>query len=62
VQKVLNPPANKKIYTTNPISLPMPEFFVLYNGVSPYPDEKTLKLSEAFESAASLGILEKEIP
>jgi len=52
----------KKIYTTNLIRLPRPEFFVLYNGVSPYPDEETLKLSEAFESAASLGIPEKGNP
>jgi predicted transposase/invertase (TIGR01784 family) len=53
---------DKKIYASNPIPLPRPEFFVLYNGVSPYPDEETLKLSEAFERAASLGIPEKEIP
>jgi predicted transposase/invertase (TIGR01784 family) len=52
----------KKTYTTKPIPLPRPEFFVLYNGVSPYPDEKTLKLSEAFEQATSLGIPEKEAP
>jgi predicted transposase/invertase (TIGR01784 family) len=50
---------NKKVYTTNRIPIPKPEFFVLYNGVSPYPDEKTLKLSEAFESTASLGIPER---
>jgi len=53
---------NKKIYTTKPIFLPRPEFFVLYNGVSPYPDEETLRLSEAFESTASLGITEKGNP
>jgi len=53
---------NKKIYTTNLIPLPRPEFFVLYNGISPYPDEETLRLSEAFESAASLGIPDKGIP
>jgi len=53
---------DKNIYTSRPILLPKPEFFVLYNGVSPYPDKKTLKLSEAFESAASLGITEKRNP
>jgi predicted transposase/invertase (TIGR01784 family) len=53
---------DKNIYTSRLIHLPKPEFFVLYNGVSPYPDEKILKLSEAFEQAASLGIPEKEIP
>jgi len=28
---------DKNIYTSRPIPLPKPEFFVLYNGVSPYP-------------------------
>jgi len=54
--------SDKNIYASRPIPLPRPEFFVLYNGLSPYPDEKVLKLSEVFETAASLGIPEKEIP
>jgi predicted transposase/invertase (TIGR01784 family) len=41
---------DKNIYTTRAISIPRPEFFVLYNGTSPYPDEEVLKLSDAFES------------
>jgi predicted hydrolase (HD superfamily) len=53
---------DKKIYRAQPLPLPRPEFVVLYNGESPYPDEKILKLSDAFESAASLGIAEKETP
>jgi len=53
---------DKKIYASKPIPLPRPEFFVLYNGVSPYPDEKILKLSDVFESVASLGIPETENP
>jgi hypothetical protein len=53
---------DKNIYTSRPIPLPRPEFFVLYNGESPYPDEKILKLSEAFETAASLGITEMGEP
>jgi len=53
---------DKKIYTSNLIPIPRPEFFVLYNGISPYPDEKTLKLSEVFESVVSLGIPEKGKP
>ena len=52
----------KTIYTSHLIPLPRPEFFVLYNGVAPYPDEKVLKLSEVFEQAASLGIPEKVNP
>jgi hypothetical protein len=40
----------KNIYASRLIRIPRPEFFVLYNGVSPYPDEELLKLSSAFES------------
>ena len=53
---------NKNLYTTHLIRIPRPEFFVLYNGKSPFPDEQTQKLSDAFEDPASLGIPEKEKP
>ena len=53
---------DKKIYSTKLIPIPRPEFFVLYNGVAPYPDEKTLKLSDAFESGESLGLPDKADP
>jgi hypothetical protein len=33
---------------------------VLYNGTAPYPDERVLKLSDAFEKTGSLGLPEKE--
>ena len=52
----------KGIYTNRLIPLPRPEFFVLYNGTSPYPDEAVLKLSDTFESGASLGLPEKRSP
>jgi predicted transposase/invertase (TIGR01784 family) len=39
-----------------------PQFFVLYNGVEPYPDEKVIKLSELFEKLESLGLPEKDTP
>jgi len=51
---------DRNIYATKRIRIPRPEFFVLYNGVEPYPDEKILKLSDAFESTAFLGLLERE--
>ena len=51
---------DKNIYSTRNIPIPWPEFFVLYNGVSPYPDEQVLRLSDAFEKTSSLGIPEKE--
>jgi hypothetical protein len=40
---------DKNIYTSRLIPVPRPEFFVLYNGVSPYPDDRLVKLSDAFE-------------
>ena len=53
---------DKGIYASNLLPLPRPEFYVLYNGVAAYPDEKVLKLSEAFESSASIGISEEGKP
>ncbi|MDR0474977.1 MAG: hypothetical protein LBH43_15045, partial [Treponema sp.] len=46
------------VYNSRLISVPRPEFFVLYNGTAPYPDEQILKLSDAFEKAGSLGLPE----
>ena len=47
---------DKTLYTSKPIRLPQPEFFVLYNGASPFPDKETLKLSDVYEHAASLVV------
>jgi predicted transposase/invertase (TIGR01784 family) len=54
--------ADKKIYSSTKIPIPQPEFFVLYNGVKPFPDEKTIKLSELFESTEGLILSKKEFP
>ena len=53
---------DKKIYSSKKIFVPKPEFFVLYNGLEPYPDEEYLKLSGSFENTASLGLAEKKKP
>jgi hypothetical protein len=53
---------DKNIYSTRPVPLPRPEFFVLYNGAAEYADETRLKLSDAFESCAPLGLPEKGSP
>ena len=53
---------DEKIYSSTKISIPKPEFFVLYNGVQPFPDEEIIKLSELFESTEGLGISKKELP
>jgi hypothetical protein len=52
----------RNIYSTKRLSIPRPEFFVLYNGTDPYPDEDVLCLSEAFESLRELGLAEKDPP
>ena len=38
----------RMIYRSTLFTIPTPEFYVLYNGVDDYPDEKTLRLSDAF--------------
>ena len=52
----------KNIYAKKRITLPRPEFFVLYNGTESFPDEEIHKLSDAFEKAESLGLPAKETP
>ena len=52
----------KTIYGTQLQRLPQPEFFVLYNRLAEYPDEKIIRLSDAYESIISLGLPEKEKP
>ena len=53
---------DRNLYASKQISIPRPEFFVLYNGLAPYPDEKTLRLSAMFEDTASLGLPAKGSP
>jgi hypothetical protein len=44
-EKLLEP---ESIYRTTEVKIPAPEFLILYNGESEYPDEKILRLSDAF--------------
>jgi hypothetical protein len=44
----------KKLYSSHPLSVPRPEFIVLYNGTAPYPDRKNLNLSDMFEKVEQL--------
>jgi hypothetical protein len=48
--------ADRRTFGGKKLTIPRPEFIVLYNGVEPYPDEGILKLSEAFADVSSLGI------
>ena len=47
---------DRNIYSTKRVALPRPEFFVLYNGEAPYPDEQVLRLSDAFLDPSELGV------
>ena len=40
-------PAKKKYYRSR-VQIPMPEFYVLYNGTDDYPTEDIMRLSESF--------------
>jgi hypothetical protein len=53
---------HKNIYSGKLIKLPWPEFFVLYNGLSPYPDESVIRLSDSFADLAASGISVPPLP
>ena len=53
---------NRDIYATKRIALPQPEFFVLYNGVAPCPDEQVIKLSDSFLDISVLGVADRDGP
>ena len=42
-------PESKTLYRKPLIKLPRPQFIVLYNGTADYPEQETLRLSDAFE-------------
>jgi hypothetical protein len=44
----------RNLYKSALEKVPAPEFIVLYNGTKPYPDQTTLKLSDAFKDALAL--------
>ena len=50
------------LYSSKQVSIPWPEFFVLYNGIEHYPDLKILRLSDHFEKPQVLGLPEKVKP
>jgi len=52
----------RNIYSKKHLSIPRPEFFVLYNGTDPFPDEQIVRLSDLFEKLKDLGLPERDIP
>jgi len=51
-----------KLYQKKQIEIPIPEFFILYNGIEPYPDHTVLKLSTAFKNIKSLKLYQDSLP
>jgi len=52
----------KSLYSGKHLPVPRPEFFVLYNGTAPFPDEQIIRLSDSYEKTGIPGIPEKEKP
>jgi len=52
----------RTLYSNKVISIPWPEFYVLYNGKEEFPDEHVYRLSELFEESESLGLPENASP
>lgn len=55
MEKMIEP---KALYRTGQIPIPTPEFFVFYNGDKAYPEEKVLKLSDAYIEKTDTPMLE----
>jgi hypothetical protein len=55
-EKILTGKKNAKLYGKKGVTLPRPEFIVLYNGEEPFPDRAELKLSESFADPSVLGL------
>jgi predicted transposase/invertase (TIGR01784 family) len=50
----------RDIYSKKRVPIPQPEFFVLYNGIDPFPDQEVYRLSDSFEKLKDLGLVEKD--
>ena len=51
-----------QLYSKKQISIPWPEFYVLYNGINPFPDEQIMHLSDLYEKPQTLGLPENAYP
>ena len=52
----------KSIYKSGQISIPYPEFFVLYDGTEKFPEQQVLHLSDLYEKPEDLNITRKDCP
>ena len=63
IAKVLDRMVKRRIiYSERKHLIPWPEFYVLYNGQKPYPEQKTLRLSDLFKQPQDLGLPENINP
>ena len=53
---------SRTLYSKRPVSIPYPEFFVLYDGKEPFPDKVVYKLSDLYRKSNELGLPEKPYP
>ena len=53
---------SRTLYSKKPVSIPWPEFYVLYNGPEPFPDNAVLQLSDLFEKPEKLGLAKMDYP
>lgn len=49
------------LYKKKQVKIPTPELYVLYNGIDPCPNEKILRLSDAFQVKKDKTMLELEV-
>ena len=52
----------KVLYGQKIIRIPRPEFYLFYNGSSPFPDRKLLKLSDSFKEIDHMPEQESQTP
>ena len=45
-----------RLYSSKKVTIPRPEFYVLYNGKKDFPDKTIIKLTDLFEDADLLGV------
>jgi hypothetical protein len=60
-EKIIEHLGKKKIYGKKLVKIPQPEFYVLYNGTDDFPAEKTLRLSDAFDTLENKDKLPLEL-
>jgi predicted transposase YdaD len=62
----IDPKLKRAIYKTKLLKIPKPEFYVLYNGRDEFPEQKELRLSDAFHETDATewlgGLLELSVP